>query len=212
MTANLVTFTLTSAVLVAVPGPSVLFIVSRALAEGRQTALRTVLGNSAGLLVQVVAVAAGLGTLVSRSIALYNAMRLIGAFYLIVLGARTLISTRKQTGIADQGRASTTRVFREGFIVGVGNPKTIVFFAAFLPQFLTLGDVDRSLSAPSQMLLFGLIFVCVALLLDSLWALVAGTARNWFVSSPRRMTRMQQGGGLIMIGLGLRLAAIGRKP
>jgi threonine/homoserine/homoserine lactone efflux protein len=95
----------------------------------------------------------------------------------------------------------------DGVVVGVANPKAIVFFAAILPQF-----VDRS-GAPAgvQMAVLGLVFVAIALVSDSLWGLVAGSARQWFVRSPRRLERIGAAGGLVMMGLGVRLALTGRR-
>jgi threonine/homoserine/homoserine lactone efflux protein len=206
---HLLTFSLAAAALIVVPGPSVLFVISRALTLGRRAAVITALGNEAGEYVQVVAVAVGIGVVVERSVVVFTAIKLAGAAYLIFLGVRTFRDRRSLARVLDTAAAprSSRRVFRDGFVVGVSNPKTVTFFAAVLPQF-----VDHSAGhVPAQLLLLGLVFLLIALVSDSLWGLTAGTARAWFARSPRRLTRLGGTGGLIMIGLGVRLALTGRK-
>jgi threonine/homoserine/homoserine lactone efflux protein len=214
---RLLTFALASVVLVVVPGPSVVFVVIRAIAHGRRAALRSVAGNSAGVGVLVVLVAFGLGSLVERSVAAYTVVKLVGAAYLVYLGVRTWaergglsVVLRGAHGGA-QGGAPDGRVgahvFRQGVVVGVTNPKALVFFAAVLPQF-----VDRDAGkVPTQMLLLGMAFVLVAMVLDSVWGLAAGTARDWLARSPRRLAALGGTGGLMMIGLGMGLAITGRR-
>ncbi|SOD71490.1 threonine/homoserine/homoserine lactone efflux protein [Jatrophihabitans sp. GAS493] len=207
-TNHLVTFTLTAFALIAVPGPSVLFVISRALVIGRTGALITVLGNALGVYVQVVAVAFGVGAIVERSIAVFTIIKLAGAGYLIYLGVQALRHRRALSAVFDNRPApqSRLRVLREGFTVGLANPKSVVFFAAVLPQF-----VDRPAGhVPVQLLILGAIFFLVALLSDSLWAVVAGSARNWFARSPGRLATLGGTGGLLMVGIGARLAFSGR--
>jgi len=205
---SLVTFALTALVLVAVPGPSVLFVVSRGVALGRRAALVTVVGNAAGVYVQVLLVAAGLGALVERSVAVYTAVKLTGAAYLVYLGVQA-VRHRKALSVVVDPRAvprSGRRLFADGFVVGLANPKAIVFFAAVLTQFV---DPDGA-PAPVQMALLGLVFVAVALVSDGSWALLAGTARAWLARSPRRLEVLGGAGGVVTVALGLRLAASGR--
>lgn len=202
-------FALASVVFVLIPGPSVLFVISRGVALGRKAAVLTVLGNSAGVYLQVVAVAAGIGPVIERSVAAYNVLKLAGAAYLVWLGIDAIRHRRDLAaalGTAIEAKSSR-RIVREGFVVGITNPKGIVFWTAILPQFI---DPDRA-AAPVQMLLLGAISVSIALLSDSTYGLLAGTARQWFSSRPRRLEVMGGTGGLVMIGLGLRLAATGRK-
>jgi threonine/homoserine/homoserine lactone efflux protein len=138
---RLLPFTATAFALIVIPGPSVLFVVGRALAHGRRAALATVLGNASGVYLQAVGVAIGIGALVQRSIALFTVLRLAGALYLVFLGAQA-IANRRSIGAAGPAVAvppDTRRRFREGFIVGATNPKGFVPFSAILPQF-----VDRS--------------------------------------------------------------------
>jgi threonine/homoserine/homoserine lactone efflux protein len=203
-----VAFAVAAFVLIVIPGPSVLFVVSRGVALGRRAALLSVLGNEAGLFVHVVAVAVGLGAVVERSAAVFTVLKLAGAAYLVYLGVKAIRSRRSLRGVLDAATLPKRgrRLFGEGFLVGVGNPKVIIFLAAILPQF-----VDRNGAAPGlQMLVLGVLFIVIALACDSVWALAAGTARNAFASSPRRMERMGAAGGVVMIGLGVRLALVGR--
>jgi len=207
-TEHLLAFTLTSIALIVVPGPSVLFVISRALVLGLRGAFLTVLGNSAGLLLQVFAVALGVGALVERSVVVFTAIKLGGAAYLVYLGVQAVRHRQDLASVLvkDEAVTGNRHVLREGFVVGVSNPKSIVFFAAVLPQF-----VDRSLGRlPLQLLLLGTEFVLLAMVLDSVWALAAGSARDWFARSPGRLSTLGGVGGLLMIGIGARLAVTGR--
>ena len=207
-TSHLLAFIVTSCVVIAIPGPSVLFTVSRALTIGRRGALLTVVGNAAGAYVQIVAVAFGIGAVVERSILAYTLIKLIGAGYLIYLGAQA-IRHRRALNEAIVGRlvpARSRRIIADGFLVGVANPKTIVFFVAALPQF-----VDRDAGHLAvQLLILGSVFPLIALVSDSAWAVAAGTARTWFARSPRRMAAVGGTGGLAMIGIGATFAISGR--
>ena len=208
-TAHLLAFTLTAFALIVVPGPSVLFTVSRALALGRMAGVATVAGNTVGVYVQVVAVAFGIGALVERSVMVFTIVKLGGAAYLIFLGVQAIRHRQKLAEMLGSRieNKSVARVMADGFVVGIGNPKAIVFFAAVLPQF-----VDRPAGqVPQQMLLLGAIFAGIALLSDSGWALVAGSARARFGRSPRRLELIGGTGGLVMIGIGATLAVSGRK-
>ena len=201
-------FVATAFLVIVVPGPSVLFVISRGVALGRRAAVATVLGNCAGVYVQVIGVALGVGSIVEASVAVYTAIKLVGAAYLVLLGVR-MFRHRKELARALGEEVAPTpmrQIVREGFVVGLTNPKSIVFFAAILPQF-----VDRSLGhVPLQMLVLGLVFVTIALVSDSAWGLAAGTARTWLSSRPRRLEVIGGAGGLVIIGLGVRLALTGR--
>jgi threonine/homoserine/homoserine lactone efflux protein len=198
-------------VLIAIPGPSVLFTVSRALTVGRRAALLTVVGNELGLCVQVVAVAFGVGAVVQRSAQVITVVKLAGAVYLVFLGVQAI---RHRRSMAEALAARITpvrplRAIRDGFAVGVANPKTIVFFVVGLPEFTT--TAPGHLPVPAQMLILGALFPVIALVLDSAWAAIAGTARQWLVGSPRRLALIGGAGGLVMIGLGVSIAVTGRK-
>ncbi len=207
---NLAAFALAALVLIAVPGPSVLFVISRGVVLGRRAALATVLGNCAGVYVQVAAVALGIGVLVERSAAVYTTVELLGAGYLVWLGIRTFRRRRSLAVALGQPVAAKSgrRILREGFVVGVTNPKAAVFFAAILPQFTdpAAGHV------PLQMLALGLVFVAIAIVCDGMWALVAGSAGRRLASSPRRLEAIGGAGGVVLVGLGVGLAVTGRKP
>ncbi len=208
-TTHLLAFTVTAFVLIAVPGPSVLFVVSRAIALGRAAGVATVAGNTAGAFAQVVAVAFGIGPLVERSVALFTVLKLAGACYLMFLGVQAVRHRRSLAAAlgAQVEAKSTARMMLDGFTVGATNPKVIVFFAAMLPQF-----VDRQAGhVPAQIIALGAIFAGIALVSDSTWALAAGTVRAWLSSSPRRLAALGGTGGLLMIGIGARLALTGRK-
>ncbi|MFZ2514121.1 MAG: LysE family translocator [Candidatus Lutibacillus vidarii] len=211
-TAHLLAFVAASVVVVAVPGPSVLFTIGRALTAGVRVALLTVLGNGIGLAAQVLLVAAGLGGLVAASSTAYAAVKYVGAAYLIWLGLDAIRHRRdglteadELAPTADAGRTTgDLDALRTGVLVGVTNPKSIVFFAALLPQF-----VDPGAAAPqwAQLVILGMVFVLIALLGDSLWAVAAGSARGWFASSPQRLARLRGIGGLLICGLGIGVAA-----
>ncbi len=201
-------FAALSFVLIFVPGPSVMFVVSRAVALGRRAALVTVLGNATGVYVQLLLVAVGLGAIVERSITLFAIIKFAGAVYLVWLGIQAIRHRGRLGSALDGTKAgdSSRAVFIEGFIVGIANPKAIVFFAAILPQFITPGGAPAGI----QMALLGIIFVMIALVSDSLWGVAAGTARQWLVRSPRRLEWLGAGGGTVMILLGAQLALSGR--
>jgi threonine/homoserine/homoserine lactone efflux protein len=204
-------FAAVAAVLIAIPGPSVLFTVGRALTVGRRAALLTVAGNELGLCVQVVAVSFGIGAVVERSAQVITVIKLVGAAWLVYLGVQA-IRHRRSVAEALAARVTPVRPLRavgDGFVVGVANPKTIVFFVVALPEFTASGP--RHLSVSVQMLMLGALFPVIALVLDSGWAAAAGTARQWLVRSPRRLALIGGTGGLVMIGLGVGLAATGRK-
>jgi threonine/homoserine/homoserine lactone efflux protein len=207
-TTHLVAFTITALVLIAIPGPSVLFTVSRAISLGRVAGVATVAGNTVGAFTQVLAVAFGLGPLVERSVALFTVLKLAGACYLVYLGVQAIRHRRSLAEAlgAEVERKTAARLVVDGFTVGVTNPKVIVFFAAMLPQFVDrhAGDV------PLQIIVLGALFAGIALISDSTWALAAGTARNWLAGSPRRLALIGGAGGLAMIGIGTRLAFSGR--
>jgi threonine/homoserine/homoserine lactone efflux protein len=196
-------------VLIVVPGPSVLFVVSRGVALGRRAAVVTAIGNAAGVYMQVVTVALGVGAVIERSVVLLGAIRLLGAAYLVYLGVQAIRHRRALASVLDMGSRVAVRrnLALQGFVVGISNPKGIVFFTAILPQFVDPAGAP----VPLQMLALGAIAVGIAVVSDSAWGMVAGTARGWLASSPRRLEALGGVGGLTMIGLGVRLAATGRR-
>ncbi|MEU9192445.1 LysE family translocator [Streptomyces hundungensis] len=206
---QLLAFCAMSVLLSAVPGPSVLFVIGRALAHGRRTALASVLGNALGGCVLVAAVALGVGSVVERSVLVFQAIKLLGAVYLVVLGARALwASWRRRHEAADVAapHSDGRRSVWAGFTVGVTNPKSVVFLTAVLPQF-----VDRDAGhADVQMLVLGAAGALLQLMSDGIWGLTASAARTWLGRSPRKMALIGGTGGLAMIGLGAAVAVSGR--
>jgi threonine/homoserine/homoserine lactone efflux protein len=165
-------------------------------------------GGQIGVYAQVAAVALGVGAVVERSAALFTVIKLAGAAYLVVLGVQA-VRHRRSLGAAlhaEVERKTTGVLLRDGFVVGVSNPKAIVFFAAVLPQFVDLGAGG----ATGQMLVLGLLFALIAATLDSTWGLAAGAVRAWFATSPARLRLVGGTGGLTMVGLGIGLAFTGR--
>ena len=208
---HLLEFAALAAVLVAIPGPSVLFTISRALTVGRRAALYTVAGNELGLCVQVAAVAFGAGALVERSAEIFTIVKWAGAAYLVYLGVQAIWHRRSMAQALAPRLVPVrpVRAIRDGFVVGATNPKSIVFFVATLPEF-----TDRAaghVPVQAQMLIVGALFPVIAFVLDSVWAVAAGTIRQWLARSPRRLALIGGAGGLAMIGLGAGVAATGRK-
>jgi threonine/homoserine/homoserine lactone efflux protein len=208
-TAHLLEFALTAFVLIVIPGPSVLFVVSRGVALGRRAALATVLGNAAGVLVVLLLVAIGLGAIVERSETVFTVVKLVGALYLLVLGVRMFRHRRALAGMGDATEApkGTRTIVREGFVVGFTNPKAAIVFTAVLPEFT---DPSRG-HVQLQLLVLGAIFLSIGLASDSAWAIAAGSARTWIAGSRRRLETLTGAGGLVLIGLGVRLAMTGRR-
>ena len=199
-TESLLAFIVAALVLIVIPGPSVLFTIGRALALGRIGGLLSVLGNALGLLPVIGLVALGVGGIVARSVVLFTIVKVAGALYLMFLGVQAIRHRNRAAEAAMSGALprSHWRQLGEGFVVGITNPKTIAFFVAVLPQFVA----HDAGSIPLQLAELGLIFFLLALIMDSIWALIAGTARDWFAKSPKRIEHMSAGGGAMMIGLG----------
>ncbi len=196
-------------ILIAIPGPSVMFVVGRALAHGRRTALASVVGNALGLYTVAALVALGLGRLLATSMIAFTAVKIAGAGYLVFLGIQAIRKRRRlhETTEATEGDRGFWRSAAEGYLVGVANPKGFIIFASVLPQFIDPGAG----SATAQMLLLGLVAFGVALVSDSLWAVLASAVRSWFSRSPRRTAAVQTVGGVSMIGLGISIATTGAK-
>lgn len=201
-----VTFIIASLVLIAIPGPSVMFSVGRSLALGKKFGVLTVLGNAMGTFVWIVLVAVGLGAIIANSEIAYQVIRYGGAAYLIYLGIMTIVHRHDKT--PDLGgnlqTQSVGKTLREAFIVGVSNPKTAVFFLAVLPQFVNYSAGNLWF----QMLVLGLIFEVLGIIGDMTYALAAGYARDWLAKNPRRLTTIITTGGAIIIALGLFLALV----
>ncbi len=198
-------FLVASILFIQVPGPSLLFTIGRALTVGRREALLSVVGNALGLVVQVLFVALGLGAIVATSAEAYTVLKLVGAAYVVWLGIAAIRHRADaRAALADAERVPRTsgHAVRTGLIVGATNPKTVVFFAAFLPQF-----TNRSGPEALQVAALGAVFGVLAVCSDSLWALGAGKARDWFARKPQRLDKLGAVGGGMMVALGVTLAA-----
>ncbi|MFI6870396.1 LysE family translocator [Nocardia sp. NPDC050406] len=205
--ANLVAFLVAATILIVIPGPGVLFVIGRALTDGRRAALLSALGHSAGVMVVLLFVAAGLGAIVAASAIALTVVKVAGALYLMYIGIQAF-RERKSLREALEAKAEPARqhkLLRQAFIVGVSNPKAIIFFSAVLPQFVD----PASGAVPLQMLILGGIFMAIALASDSAWGLLAGSARAWFARSPKRLEAVGGAGGVMIFGLGASVAVSG---
>lgn len=186
-----------------------LFTIGRSLALGRIGGFLSVIGNVTGALVIAIAIAFGLGTLLEQSVVVFTIVKFVGAAYVIFLGIQAIRHRRAKADaiIAPVARRGGWRTVWEGFGVGVTNAKSIVFMAAVLPLFVDHGAGN----IPLQLFMLGLVFVVVALISDSAWALAAGAARDWFAKSPNRIATLSATGGVLMIGVGVAVLFVGHE-
>jgi len=189
-------------VIILAPGPSVLFVIARAIAWGRKTAVFTVAGNVTGAFALSTLVAIGLGPVLQRSDLAYAAIQWGGGLYLMYLGVDAIRHRRVHAeDMRNQGDVAPgiMRSMRDGFWVGGLNPKGLVFYAAVLPQF-----VDREKGNVALQLIFlGAVFSILAFVSDGTWGLLAGTARQWLATDPKRLEKLRATGGTVMIILGI---------
>ncbi|WP_053383404.1 LysE family translocator [Leucobacter celer] len=205
---NLIAFGIAAFILIVVPGPSVLFMIGRSLALGRAGGMLSVLGNTIGSALLVVAVALGVGAIVAASAVLFTALKLGGAAYLVYLGVQAIRHRHDAASTeVPQIRLSWRRQVMQGLVVGVTNPKSIAFFVAVLPQFVS----RESGAIPMQMLTLGLICVAIGTICDSAWVFAASAARGWFGRSPKRLAALGAVGGGFLITLGGVLAFSGSR-
>jgi threonine/homoserine/homoserine lactone efflux protein len=200
--ASLWLFCLAALALLAIPGPAVLYIVVQSAEQGRRVGLASVAGVHLGTLVHVAAAAVGLSALILASEVAFNVVKYAGAAYLVVLGIRRLLDRDRDTAVA-RPQEPLRQAFLRGAIVNVLNPKTALFFLAFLPQFV---DAGRG-SVWSQVIVFGLVFVGLGAITDSLYALAAGSVAG---ALRRKRTLLRYGSGAVFIGLGA-VAALAKR-
>ena len=200
-------FVAASVVLLLTPGPAVLFIVARSVEQGRAAGLASVLGIHLGTIVHIVAAAVGLSALLVSSALAFAVVKYLGAAYLVWIGVRTLLAKDPDPAAPRMARAPLRRIFRDGFVVNLFNPKTAIFFLAFLPQF-----VDPARGAVHwQILALGLTFMVLGMMSDGMFALAAGAAGD-FLRRSRRFLRLQRWfAGTSFIGLGITAAFASRK-
>jgi threonine/homoserine/homoserine lactone efflux protein len=197
--ANLAAFLVLAAVIILVPGPSVLFTIGRALILGTKAAVLSVLGNALGVGIQIVAISLGLGVAIQQSELLFFAIRLFGAGMIIYLGVKAIISRADFDLDLDAEQSSAATVVRQSIVVGITNAKTFVFFIAALPSF-----TSPELGNPViQMLFLGAIFSVIGTLSDSVYAIAAGQARNWLAGSNQRLATFRGIGGAALTLLGI---------
>ena len=188
-------------IIILAPGPSVLFIIARAIAWGRKVAVVTVAGNVSGAFVLSSLVAFGLGPILQRSELAFMAVQWIGGLYLVYLGIDAIRKRKLHAAdMTNQGPVEPTvfQSIRDGFMVGVLNPKGLVFYAAVLPQFI---DRERG-GVTGQLLFLGALFSVLAFFSDGSWGLLAGTARAWLAGDAGRLEKLRATGGCVMILLG----------
>jgi threonine/homoserine/homoserine lactone efflux protein len=204
-TASLAVFVVAALALLLVPGPAVLYVVARSIHQGRRAGLASVLGIHVGTLVHITAATAGLSALLVSSSVAFTAVKIAGAVYLVGLGLWTLLSRRPEAEVALGGERNLRRAFAQGIVVNVLNPKTALFFLAFLPQF-----VDADASHPAvQIAVLGLLFAALGLVTDSLWAIAAGTAGGLLRRSRRFLRTQRYVAGTVYVGLGVVTAFAG---
>jgi threonine/homoserine/homoserine lactone efflux protein len=208
-TSTLALFAVAAVTLLLIPGPAVLYIVTRTLDQGRAAGLASVCGVHVGTLLHVAAAALGLSALLVSSATAYDTVRWLGAAYLVWLGVRRLLARdddvpEPATGPDARRRPGLGRIFAQGVVVNVLNPKTALFFFAFLPQFV---DTSRG-SMPIQVVVLGVAFVLLGLLSDGAYAMLASTGAGWLRRRPRvaRASRLVSGGVLISLGVTTALA------
>jgi threonine/homoserine/homoserine lactone efflux protein len=192
-------FVVAALALLLVPGPAVLYVVARSIHEGRRAGLASVVGIHVGTLVHIAAATLGLSALIASSAVAFTAVKIVGAVYLVGLGLWTLFSRRAEPDVALGGERNLRRAFAQGIIVNVLNPKTALFFLAFLPQF-----VDPNAPHPAVQIAFlGFLFALLGLVTDSAWALAAATAGGVLRRSRRFLRTQRYVTGTVYIGLGV---------
>ena len=203
-------FAVASLALLIVPGPSVLYIVTRSIDQGRSAGLVSVLGIHTGSVVHVAAAALGVSAILASSAVAFGVVKYVGAAYLIWLGIRTIRERHEERPSGPVGGRSLGRVYAQGVVVNVLNPKTALFFLAFLPQFV---DVSRG-AVTLQIVILGLTFILLGFVSDGSYALVASRVSRRFSTRPRseRGTLRRWLPGLTLIGLGIVSALTGRRP
>jgi threonine/homoserine/homoserine lactone efflux protein len=204
--ATLLVFGLAALALIVVPGPAVLYIVSQSIDRGRLAGFVSALGIAVGALVHVAAAAIGLSSILVSSATAFNVVKYAGAAYLICMGLWTILRRRDEQAVSAPSERRLRRRFGQGVIVNILNPKTALFFFAFLPQFV---DPERG-AAGLQIAVLGLLFVLIAVTSDSLWALAAGTASERLRGSRRFLSVQRYVSGSVFVGLGA-LTAVAKR-
>lgn len=204
--ASLLAFVAAALIVLLLPGPGVFYVVARSVGQGYRAGLASAVGLSTGTLVHVAAATAGLSAILLASATAFGIVKTLGAGYLIYLGIRALVSDHSNNGIEIKTAHSWYRIMIDGVVVSVFNPKIAVFFLAFLPQFVDPGAGPVT----QQVLLLGLIYVSLALITDSAYALAAGSVRRWLGNRVTRGPLPRYAIGTLYLGLGVNTALTGR--
>lgn len=200
-------FVLSAIVLLITPGPAVLFVVTRTIQQGRRAGFVTVLGLCCGGLVHVAAAVLGISALLASSAAAFASLKLLGAAYLFYLGFKALLSSGELPGNLPANSKSVPRLFVDGFIVNLLNPKTAIFFLAFLPQFVN----PEGSSVTWQLAVMGILFISLALITDGLYTILAGSFRGWIAKKPQVFCYQRYVSASVYLGLGISTALSGRQ-
>jgi threonine/homoserine/homoserine lactone efflux protein len=204
---SLLGFVAAALVILLIPGPGVLYVVARSIDQGRRAGLVSVLGLSAGVFVHIAAAVAGISAILLASATAFGIVKTLGAGYLIYLGLRALFARRKAAGVEAVVSRAMQRLFMDGVFVSILNPKIAVFFLAFLPQFV---EPSRG-PVPQQILLLGLIYVALALITDSGYALLADRVRRWLGGRIGQGPLPRYVSGSVYLGLGVSTALTGQR-
>ena len=202
--AALFVFLGTGLVILLTPGPAVLYIVARTLDQGRRAGLVSVLGIAVGTLFHIAAATLGISAILVRSAMAFQTVRYAGAAYLLWLGVQKLRHARDEAAHVSPPREPLSRIFRNGVVVNILNPKTALFFFAFLPQFIRPGHGPIA----QQMLTLGLLFMTMAMSTDALYALAAGRAAGWLRRNESFTRRSNFVAGTVYLGLGIAAATV----
>lgn len=192
----------------AVPGPAVFYVVTRSIGQGRRAGGVSAGAVAAGNLVHVAAATVGLSALLASSAVAFSVVKYVGAAFLIYLGVRTLLSREHAGPVGEPVPQPLSRVFREGMVVAVLNPKTALFFLAFLPQFV---DPVRG-SATAQLAVLGILLVLITVVSDFCYAMVSSSAGAWLRARTRLLYRSRFVTGGAFITLGVTAAVAGDRP
>lgn len=196
---TLASFLVLALVVIVIPGPSVVFVIGRAMILGTKGAIQSVLGNAAGVGVQIIAVSFGVGTLIASSPVFFGIVKIAGSLFLIYLGIEGIRHRRElRLELEDGAPVSTRKALIDSSLVGITNAKTLVFFIATFPLFVEVGGAPPAL----QMLVLGAFFFVIGIASDMVWAVVAGSARAKLVESTHGLERVRLGGGVALIALG----------
>lgn len=204
-TSTLLVFIAAVLVLLVTPGPAVLYIVARSIDQGRWAGFVSTLGIGVGTLIHVAAAALGVSALLVSSALAFNVVKYLGAAYLIYLGLQRLLTSEKTAPIKTLAPQKLSRIFYQGVLVNLLNPKTALFFFAFLPQFVDVGRGNVAL----QVFILGLIMMILGIISDGLYALLAGSIGHWLRDNLRFLRAQRYFAGTVFITLGLVTALSG---